>query len=65
MKDTYIQPAATIAAVLLQRMSPKEELTDAVISSAFIQAYQSLEDADQELARTYNQRAAKRFDSQS
>lgn len=63
MKDSLIQPAATLAAVLLQRLSPKEELTEGVISSAFIQAYEALEKADLELGKTASLRATKHFEA--
>ena len=59
MNEDFLQPAATLAAVLLQRIPEREQIDVGHIKSAFLTAYAALEDAQDDFADD-NYRATKR-----
>ena len=50
MKPEYLQAAATLAAVALQkRVQAKDDITEELMKSAFLAAYDAIQTAEEEL----------------
>jgi hypothetical protein len=60
MNSELIQPAATLAATLLHRLAQQKDLSTAEITSAFLHAMESLEDAADRIAKGDGWRAKPR-----